>query len=206
MKRRPFDPRDVEGLLCFEQFNEARDALEAWKKSQRRVLKTAGDLRDMREWTKTAPRQKAVGSTVQSSRPPLVNAFLRAMARGVLTSPIWSYKKIVAAVREAGFPCDAMTLKNAKHRGKLCAVHEVTDEERVFALRISHAHPDIDMGKLVAPGSPAAAALRAHRLCDHCGFIFQSARATARYCGDACRQGAGRRTTPENASHLQHRA
>jgi hypothetical protein len=159
MKRSPPDPCDVEGLLCcdtspwqtVEQFNEARDALEAWKKSQRRVLKTTKDWDDYIEWSEISMRQNIVGSTAQSSRPPLVNAFMRAMARGMLTSPAWSYERIAAAVSAAGFPCSIMTLKDAKRRSVLSAIRELTDEERAFAAHIHRAHEDINLAKLAAP-------------------------------------------------------
>ena len=49
LKRRLINVRDVDGLIAadtvpwqtFEEFEEARDGLENWRKSQRRVLKTA---------------------------------------------------------------------------------------------------------------------------------------------------------------------
>jgi hypothetical protein len=209
-KRRPFKPYDCEGMICcdtrpwdtIEQFTQERDALEAWKKSQRRVLKTTDDLRDMCQWATTAPRQKVVGSTAQSSRPPLVNAFMRGIVRGVLISPVWPYAKIAALVTAAGFPCDVMVLKNAKHRGELGEIRELTVEEAAFAVRISREHPDIEMEKLAVEGSSAAAVLAAkrpqwtlapdERSCEHCGQTFKIRRSTARYCGEACRQAAHR--------------
>ena len=52
-KRQIVNPRDVDGLLTantapwqtIEEFEEARDGLEAWKKSTRSVLKTAADYK-----------------------------------------------------------------------------------------------------------------------------------------------------------------
>ena len=35
-------------------------------------------------------------------------------------------------------------------------------------------------------------------VCQHCGRSFTAERSTARYCGDTCRQGAHRGTTPPN--------
>src|SRR5215210_5126271 len=92
MKRDLIAPRDVEGVLCadtrpwptVEAFDKARDDLELWKRSQRRVLKTADDYKDMRSWAAERPAQQAAGSTAQSGRPALVNAFLRAATAGML--------------------------------------------------------------------------------------------------------------------------
>jgi hypothetical protein len=154
----------------------------------------------MREWATTAPGQKAVGSTAQSSRPPLVNAFMRGMARGVLISPVWPYEKIAALVTAAGFPCNVVAMKNAKHRGKLGEIRESTVEERAFAAHIIREHPDIEMEKLAVEGSPAAADLAARRpprtpgarSCARCGQLFKAVRSSAQYCGETCRQAAHR--------------
>jgi hypothetical protein len=62
LKREPIDVRDEEGLLTAEtrpwntldEFERARDGLEAWKRSQRRVLKTAVDHSDMIDWVANA--------------------------------------------------------------------------------------------------------------------------------------------------------
>jgi hypothetical protein len=210
LKRRPIDPRDVEGLICFgtapwgsiEQFNEARDALEAWAKSKRRVLKTTKDWEDYREWRGISMRQKIVGSTAQSSLPPLVRSFMRAMTRGNLTTEmIWPYERIASLVLETGYPCALTDLTNAKRRGVLGTIRELTDEERAFAAHIHRAHEDINLAKLAAPGSPAAVALRRQLVCHHCGASFQSFRATARYCGQTCRQVA-RRTMKREACNV----
>ena len=89
LKREIVDPTDCEGLLCadtrpwrtLEDFTSARDGLEAWKKAQRRVLKTCADLTDLVAWTANHDGLKVSGSTAQSGRPPFVNAFMRAMVR-----------------------------------------------------------------------------------------------------------------------------
>ena len=59
LKRRLINVRDVDGLIAadtvpwrtVEEFEEARDGLENWRKSQRRVLKTASDYHAMTAWT-----------------------------------------------------------------------------------------------------------------------------------------------------------
>ena len=77
MKRALVDPTDVEGVMTaatrpwasVEEFTACRDELESWKKAQRRVLKTVGDLDAMRAWLAARPGQKASGSTAQSPAP-----------------------------------------------------------------------------------------------------------------------------------------
>ena len=58
MKRKLVDVRDVDGLITanttpwrsIDEFEQARDLLDDWKQSQRRVLKTKQDYDDMTEW------------------------------------------------------------------------------------------------------------------------------------------------------------
>ena len=58
MKRKLVNVRDVDGLITadtvpwrsIDEFEQARDLLEDWKRSQRRVLKTKQDYDDMIAW------------------------------------------------------------------------------------------------------------------------------------------------------------
>ena len=102
MKRELVHTVDLDGLITadtrpwatVEEFDNHRDALESWKKSQRRVLKTVADLHDLNEWNRTRPGQRASGSTMQSGRPPLVNAFLKAVTRGEIDPGQWPYQRM----------------------------------------------------------------------------------------------------------------
>ena len=206
MKREPVDPFDREGLLCsdtrpwetLEQFMAARDGLEAWKKAQRRVLRTLADYRDMRVWTATREGQRASGSTAQSGRPPLVNAFMRAATRGELSPCRWTYAELAALMSQCGVSANIDTLKNARRRGELALgqIHDLTPAEITFARAVYLRHPDCPLDKLVAANSPAAADLAASRreapTCAYCGAAFTRQRSSARYCGDACRKAANR--------------
>jgi hypothetical protein len=164
MKRELIYPTDVNGLLCadtrpwqtIEAFDDARDALEAWKKSRRRILKTASDLQDLQLWTTHRQGQKASGSTSQSNRPPLVNAFLRAMARGQLQSN-WKQREISEFLTQQGYPTSPDTVKQAKRRGHLMLgeVTELTEAEVAFARAVCHGAPEVLIEKLVKPNSEA---------------------------------------------------
>jgi hypothetical protein len=169
MKRALVAPQNVEGVLCavtrpwptLQAFDQARDDLESWKRSQRRVLKTASDYKDMRSWAAERPAQRAAGSTAQSGRPGLVNAVLRAAAAGMLGLGGWSYKKLAAFVTRCGWPVTENTIKDAKRRGKLVlgTVRHLTAEEERFALAVFFVRPDCELDRFAAEGSPAHAAL-----------------------------------------------
>lgn len=110
LKREIIDPTDCEGALCAEtrpwatlgDFTSARNGLEAWKKPQRRVLKTSADLRNVLTWTANHEGLKISGSTAQSGRPPLVNAFLRGMVRNLLDAA-WPHKRLADFLTDNGF-------------------------------------------------------------------------------------------------------
>ena len=168
MKRQIVDPTDCDGLLCAEtrpwptlaDFEKARDGLEDWKKAQRRVLKTSTDLRDLGVWTANRKGLKASGSTAQSGRPPLVNAFMRAIARKLLDIN-WPQKHLAEFLTKNGFPTGIDTVKKATRRGdlKLRALTNLSAEEVAFAAAVYRANRDIPLESLVAAGSPAAEAL-----------------------------------------------
>jgi len=163
MKRALVEPRDSEGVLMadtrpwptIEEFDRARDDLEAWKRAQRRVLKTVSDYKDMRSWAVQRPSQRAAGSTAQSGRPPLVNAFLRAAVSN--QSGLGGSAFITAC----GWPVNEGTVKDAKRRGKLVLgkAEHLTPEEERFALMVFFARPDCELQNFAAEGSPAYMAL-----------------------------------------------
>jgi hypothetical protein len=205
LKHQPTYPFDRDGLLCadtrpwptLEDFTTARDGLEAWKKSQRRVLKTLEDYKDMFAWSAARESQRASGGTAQSRRPPLVNVFLKAATRGLLNLN-WSHDDIIAFFKANGYPLCLSTVKMSKRRGKLALeqISELTPAELQFAKNVYRQHPEIVLDRLVAPGSAAAktlADLRSSAICEHCGGAFTRQRASARYCGPTCRSAANRR-------------
>jgi len=170
LKRRIVDPVDVEGLICAEtrpwnsvdDFGEHRDGLEDWKRSRRRVLKTSADFGDMAAWNAARPGQRAAGSTSQSGRPPLVNAFMKAVTRGVIDKGVWTpHKRLQAFLERSGWPVSIDTIKQSVRRGDLDprAFVSLTPADIQFAERVYGENPQSEIGHLVAPGSPAAAAL-----------------------------------------------
>ena len=169
LKREPVDPVDVEGVITantrpwstIEEFDRHRDALENWKKSQRRVLKTVADLSDLQAWTISRPGQRASGSTNQSGRPPLVNAFLKAVTLGELEPGEWPYRRIAEFLTACGWPVSVDIVKQAKKRGKLTlgALSVLSPEEQRFARTLYHESPSCRLDLLVAKGSDAEKAL-----------------------------------------------
>jgi hypothetical protein len=78
LKRKPTDARDQEGLLTaptvpwetIADFERARDGLEAWKRSQRRVLKTSSDYNAMISWAESVSVRCAAGVKSDNSLNP----------------------------------------------------------------------------------------------------------------------------------------
>ena len=112
MKRRLVQVRDVDGLLAagtepwrtIEEFLEAREAFDLWRRSRRRVLKTTADHADFLRWSAMQPAKRQVGS--RGDRPALVVLFLRAWARRALGLPGGRYATLAEAMTAAGFPDD----------------------------------------------------------------------------------------------------
>src|SRR3954452_652474 len=115
----------------------------------------------MLSWAAERPAQRAAGSTAQSGRPALVNAFLRAAASGMLGLGGWSYKTLAAFVTRCGWPVTVSTIKNAKRRGALVpgAVQRLAPEEERFGMMVFFARTDCELDRFAAEGSPAQATL-----------------------------------------------
>ncbi len=174
MKRELVGPVDVDGVIAadtrpwstVEEFDSHRDALEDWKKSRRRVLKTVADLSDLNEWDMARPGQRASGSTMQSGRPPLVNAFLKAVARGDLEHGQWPQQRIAGFLTACGWPVSVDTVKQSKRRGELTlrAICLLSPEDLRFARAVYQENPGCRLDVLVAEGSEAATALADARI------------------------------------------
>jgi hypothetical protein len=170
LKHRIVDPVDVEGLICadtrpwdsVDEFTDHRDGPEDWKRSRRRVLKTCADFDDMRAWNAARPGQKAAGSTSQSGCPPLVNAFMKAVTRGVIDNGRWTpHKRLQAFLESCGWPVSIDTIKQSVRRGDLDprAFIRLTLADLQFAEQVYVENLESEIDQLVAAGSPAAAAL-----------------------------------------------
>ena len=85
--------RDVEGILAadtppwgtLEEFISEREAFDTWRRSRRRVLKTAADHADFVRWRVENPARRAIGS--KGDRTALATLFIRAWARRLLGLP-----------------------------------------------------------------------------------------------------------------------
>ena len=81
-KRKLIDAHDDEALLTAQtipwdtvaDFEKARDDLEAWKHSQRRVLKTRSDYEAMISWAENVNARRAAGVKSDNSLGPLTAA------------------------------------------------------------------------------------------------------------------------------------
>jgi hypothetical protein len=169
MKRRIIDPVDVGGVITartdpwenVEAFHGARDALERWKKAQRRVLKTTQDFLDLQGWIATQPGLKVSGSTAQSVRPALVNMIIRAAARGELGLAGWPNRWWAAFITACGWAVTEQTIKDARRRGKITLgqLNVLDPSELDFAEALLAHRPDASIEALAQPGSPAAIAV-----------------------------------------------
>ena len=88
MKRKLVEVRDVDGLITadtvpwrtIDEFEQARDLLEDWKRSQRRVLKTKQDYDDMIAWGAARASRRKTGTRAHNALPPVAAAILKLMA------------------------------------------------------------------------------------------------------------------------------
>ena len=103
---------------------------------------------------------------MQSGRPPLVNAFLKAVTRGDLEHGQWRYKKIADFLTACGWPVSVDTVKQSKMRGKLTlgAICLLSSEDLRFACAVYRESPGCRLDVLVAEGSEAAKALADARM------------------------------------------
>jgi hypothetical protein len=126
LKNKPIDPRDVDGLFAagtvpwatIDEFEDARDGLDLWRWSQRRVIKTGQDYHDMLAWTAGRSSRKAVRTTAQSRMPPLARAIMLATIHGTFGVQPLPYANIASLLSAlCQVPVTVTTVKNAKRRG-----------------------------------------------------------------------------------------
>jgi len=110
----------------------------------------------MRAWVASGPALRASGSTAQSGRPALVNAFMKAATR----SRQWPHIRLQEFLGRCGWPVSIDTIKQSVRRGKLTPIARLTPKDIRFAAAFYRANPTGDLSPLVAEGSPAASALK----------------------------------------------
>jgi hypothetical protein len=147
LKRRLINVRDVDGLIAadtvpwrtVEAFEEARDGLENWRKSRRRVLKTAADCHAMTAWTSGSASRLALGSTTQNRLPPLALAAMLAAIHGAFGVAKPPYKMVAEIwTTLCGVPINETNVKDAKRRGAgpdkiQGSIADFTFEDEAFA-------------------------------------------------------------------------
>ncbi len=171
-KRKIVNPRDVDGLLTavtapwstIEEFEEARDGLEAWKKSTRRVLKTAADYKAMTVWLDGADAHRAAGTKAGNTLGPLASAFLKTAALGELGIPRIPDAELAAHMTKlSGVVVSTTKVWNARRRGKtisqmLGTFTKLGEADRAFLARLYRTRPLMlrhVILRLLAPGSEA---------------------------------------------------
>jgi hypothetical protein len=191
MKRKLVKVRNVDGLIAadtvpwrtIDEFEQARDQLEDWKRSQRRVLKTKQDYDDMMDWGATRASRRKTGTRGHNALSPVASAVLKVLAHrsfGIVTileSPMWrkvkrpKYNARTARLMTAlcGVKVTETHVKDAKRRGVgpddlVDSIASLTDDDRRFLtawFRLFPVAPEV-LGiaeMLCEPGSAASAEL-----------------------------------------------
>jgi hypothetical protein len=191
MKRKLVRVRNVDGLITadtvpwrtIDEFEQARDLLDDWKRSQRRVLKTKEDYDDMIDWGEERSSRKKTGTRGHNALSPVASAVLKVLAHRsvgivtVLESPIWRKverpKLNARAARLMTALCGAKVtetnIKDAKRRGAepddlVDSIASFTDDDRRFLtawFRLFPIAPEVlDIAEMLCEqGSPASAEL-----------------------------------------------
>jgi len=152
LKRKLARVRDVDGLITAEtvpwrsidEFEQARDLLEDWKRSQRRVLKTKQDYEDMLAWGAAKGNRSKTGTRAHNKLAPIAAAVLKVLAHR--NSGISEWFKLESYAQKAqlmsaicGVKITEMDVKNAKRRGTGPAelagsIATLTDDDRRFLM------------------------------------------------------------------------
>jgi hypothetical protein len=191
MKRKLVNVRNVDGLIAadtlpwrtIDDFELARDQLEDWKRSQRRVLKTTQDYDDMMAWGEARASRRKTATRAHNALSPVASAALKVLAHRtsgsvtVLESPIWrkaerpKFNARTARLMTGlcGVKVTETTVKDAKRRGAgpvdlVGSIASLTDDDRRFLTAwfglFSVAPEVLDVAaELCNPGSAAAAEL-----------------------------------------------
>jgi hypothetical protein len=182
MKRKLVKVRDVDGLITadtapwrsIDEFEQARDLLEDWKRSQRRVLKTKQDHDDMIAWGRVRANRRRTGTKSHNKLPPVAAAVLKILAWRDTSVSEWFQtvthaQKAVWMSAICGVKVTETDVKNAKRRGaepeRLAGcITELTDDDRQFLTPWFGFHTIVPEAfdiawKLFKPGSAAATEL-----------------------------------------------
>jgi hypothetical protein len=174
LKRRPANVHDDQGLLTaettpwdrVEDFEKARDVLEAWKLSQRRVLKTCSDYNAMIAWAESVSARRAAGVKSDNSLGPLAAAFLRIVAlRAFGVKRVTDDELGTVMTALCGIEVSRWRISNARRRGRdpekmreCFGVIPATDEGLIR--RLYRTRPDVLRQVLLPLLTPHSAAIR----------------------------------------------
>ena len=162
LKNKPINVRDEDGLFAadtvpwatIDEFEDARDNLDAFRKTQRRVIKTAQDYHDMLAWAAGQASRRAVNARSSGKMAPLARAIALAAMHGVYgvtriggaagrgTNATPTYDDLAATLgRLTGVPVTKTDIKHVKHRGgdpgKLAGgVAYLTSADMTFAINL----------------------------------------------------------------------
>jgi hypothetical protein len=191
MKRRLVKVRDIDGLITadtvpwrtIDEFEQARNLLEDWRRSQRRVLKTKQDYNDMMAWGAARTSRRKTGTHAHNALSPVASAVLKVLAHRafgieiVLDGPMWrkvDRPKLNARAARlmtglCGVKVTEATVKDAKRRGVgpdglVHSISSLTDDDRRFLTALLCFFPVtpavLDIAEaLCGQGSPASAEL-----------------------------------------------
>ena len=207
MKRKLVKVRNVDGLITadtvpwrtIDEFEQARNLLEDWKRSQRRVLKTKQDYDDMIAWGAARGSRRKTGTRGHNALSPVASAVLKLLAHRtagivtVLESPIWrkaERPKLNARTARlmtalCGVKVTETNVKDAKRRGAgpddlVDSIASFTDDDRRFLtawFRLFPVAPEVlDIAEMLCEQGSAASA----ELDD----LFLDATAFDTSCGD----------------------
>jgi hypothetical protein len=183
--------RDIDGLITadtvpwrtIDEFEQARDLLDEWRRSQRRVLKSKQDYDEMTAWGAARASRRKTGTHAHNALSPVASAVLKVLAHRafgieiVLGGPMWQKvdrpKLNARAARLmtglCGVKVTETNVKDAKRRGAgpdglVHSISSLTDDERRFLTALLCFFPIapevLDIAEtLCGQGSPASAEL-----------------------------------------------
>ena len=147
-----FRSRDVDGLICadtepwrsIDEFEQARDLLEGWKRSQRRVLKTRQDFDDMIAWGAMRASRRRAGTKSHNKLPTVAAAVLKVLAWREASISEW-FQTLTHAQKATwmsaicGVKITETDVKNAKRRGTGAGelagcITQLNDDDRRFLM------------------------------------------------------------------------
>ena len=188
MKRKLVKVRNVDGLIAadtvpwrtIDEFEQARNLLEDWKRSQRRVLKTKQDYDDMMAWGAARASRRKTGTRGHNALSPVASAALKILAhrtygRTLLENPIWrkaerpKFNARTARLMTAlcGAKVTETNVKDAKRRGVgpddlVDSIASLADDDRRFLtawFRLFPVAPEVlDIAEMLCEQGSAASA------------------------------------------------